>query len=484
MGNIRRTTVGSVPANSDINRDSPSPSGKQEQSDINERWPENFGSSTGESREEIESYKNVYDLVKDYPYWLALLNANPYKGFDVPESLFDQLGLSNKAKDKMMALRQEYMQYNADILAKFMEWQNSLPKEQREQLVQAGYNADLVEVSASKMTSDLPRGSAMQMPSGSTADDLMKVFDVATQTASAAIGGFATIATTLSQVSLNKAQKKNVDAGTDYTKKATDNLGLQGESLDIDNFGKSLDVAKRIYSNIAPRLENPKNPDEIMSAVSIQYPDAPKRVNDALKNYVNSREFQQGVNQAAADVKESESNFFENYMTAEDLNLLVRSPQYWLGIKTLTYETYQAQLKALDDYLDTLDVASQVRMSNEYTNYMATQYAVMNQYGLPASNVQTVIAANNAALSMYELQRQTARRNKLIIDAKWQEMSDSFDVLTNPDSSAWSRFWAAGSLTRSSYMTRWTDPQGLLGTPQVPTIASPQMPSFNLPSVK
>lgn len=484
MSNIRRTTVGSVPANSDINRDSASPSGKQEQSDINERWPENFGSSTGESREEIESYKNVYDLVKDYPYWLALLDANPYKGFDVPESLFDQLGLSNKAKDKMMALRQEYMQYNADILAKFMEWQNSLPKEQREQLVQAGYNADLVEVSASKMTSDLPRGSAMQMPSGSTADDLMKVFDVATTTASAAIGGFATIATTLSQVSLNKAQKKNVDAGTDYTKKATENLGLQGESLDIDVFGKSLDVAKRIYSNIAPRLENPKNPDEIMSAVSIQYPDAPKRVNDALRNYVNSREFQQGVNQAAADVKESESNFFENYMTAEDLNLLVRSPKYWLGIKNLTYETYQAQLKALDDYLDTLDVASQVRMSNEYTNYMATQYAVMNQYGLPASNAQTAIAANNAALSMYDLQKQTARRNKLMIDAKWQEMSDSFDVLTNPDASAWSRFWAAGSLTRSSYMTRWTDPQGLFGTPPGTSIPNPQMPNFNLPTVK
>lgn len=484
MSNIRRTTVGSVPANSDINRDSASPSGKQEQSDINERWPENFGSSTGETREEIESYKNVYDLVKDYPYWLALLDANPYKGFDVPESLFDQLGLSNKAKDKMMALRQEYMQYNADILAKFMEWQNSLPKEQREQLVQAGYNADLVEVSASKITSDLPRGTAMQMPSGSTADDLMKVFDVATTTASAAIGGFATIAGTISQVALNKAQKNNVDAGTDYTKKATENLGLQGESLDIDVFGKSLDVAKRIYSNIAPRLENPKNPDEIMSAVSIQYPDAPKRVNDALKNYVNSREFQSGVNQAAADVKQSESNFFENYMTAEDLNLLVRSPKYWLGIKQLSNETYQAQLKALDEYLDTLDVASQVRMSNEYTNYMATQYAVMNQYGLPSSNAQTAIAANNAALSMYELQRQTARRNKLMIDAKWQEMSDAFDVLINPDSSAWSRFWAAGSLTRSSYMTRWTDPQGLFGTPQGSTIANPQMPTFNLPTVK
>lgn len=484
MSNIRRTTVGSVPANSDINRDSASPSGKQEQSDINERWPDNFGSSTGESQEEINSYKNVYDLVKDYPYWLALLDANPYKGFDVPESLFDQLGLSNKAKDKMMALRQEYMQYNADILAKFMEWQNSLPKEQREQLVQAGYNADLVEVSASKMTSDLPRGTAMQMPSGSTADDLMKVFEVATTTVSAAVGSFGMIAGTISNLALNKAQKKNIEANTKNTEVNTENAELTGEGLNLDIFDKSLNVAKRIYSNIAPRLSNPKDPDEIMSAVSIQYPDAPERVNAALKNYVNSREFQSGLNQAEAEVKQTDSTFLENYMTNEDLNLLVRSPKYWLGIKQLTYDTYQAQLNALDDYLDTLDVASQVRMSNEYTNYMATQYAVMNQYGLPASNAQTAIAANNAALSMYELQRQTARRNKLMIDAKWQEMSDAFDILTDPDKSSWRRFWAAGSLSFGSYMTRWSDPQGLFGNPQATPIATPQMPSFNLPTVK
>ena len=80
--------------------------------------------------EDVESYRNVYEIIKNYPEWVALLNANPYTGFNIPESLFDKLGLSNKAKDKMNALRQEYMNYNAQILANFMNWKNSLPTTQ------------------------------------------------------------------------------------------------------------------------------------------------------------------------------------------------------------------------------------------------------------------------------------------------------------------------------------------------------------------
>ena len=98
-----------------------------EDTDIDDSWPEDFLDFSGESDSERDSYYNVFELVKDYPEWLAYLNANPYKGFNVPESLFDTLGLSNKAKDKMMALRSDYMAYNAQVLAEFMAWKNSLP---------------------------------------------------------------------------------------------------------------------------------------------------------------------------------------------------------------------------------------------------------------------------------------------------------------------------------------------------------------------
>ena len=78
-----------------------------------------------------QSYQNAYELMKNYPEWVAMLNANPYQGFDIPESLFDKLALSNKAKDKMNALKQEYLNYNAQILANFLNWKNSLPETQR-----------------------------------------------------------------------------------------------------------------------------------------------------------------------------------------------------------------------------------------------------------------------------------------------------------------------------------------------------------------
>ena len=63
------------------------------------------GGLSGYSSQESESYLNAYMLMKDYPQWVALLNANPYKGLNVPDSLFDRLGLSNKQQDKMIALR-------------------------------------------------------------------------------------------------------------------------------------------------------------------------------------------------------------------------------------------------------------------------------------------------------------------------------------------------------------------------------------------
>ena len=456
--------------------------------------------------EDVESYRNVYEIIKNYPEWVALLNANPYTGFNIPESLFDKLGLSNKAKDKMNALRQEYMNYNAQILANFMNWKNSLPTTQREQLNEAGYPSDLANVQPSNVPSEIPQGSnALAMPSGCTGEDLLNVVGTAAQMASMAIGGATAIMSTLSNVALQAAQKRNVDAQTEnlglqgdflveqtkLTKKQgvkvdteTANVKKQGESQDLSNFNSALDTAKRIYSNLAPSLKNPKDPDEIMSALSIQYPDAPASVNKALQNYVNSREFQSGLQAAETGLLDSQSAFMSSYMTNKDLQLLVGSPDYWLGIKNLTFKTYKKQLETIDDYLDTLDTVKMVRSQNAYYDYMTEYYTQLNSLGVPVKSAEAALAQNKASIASYDMQTDLANRNRSILTANFTKLQHNFEVLTNPDASAWSRWWAASSLQMIGTATRWSDPKITPSTvaPFSPTGVS--LPSIGIPSFK
>lgn len=456
--------------------------------------------------QDVESYMNVYELIKNYPEWVALLNANPYTGFNIPESLFDKLGLSNKARDKMNALRQEYLNYNAQVLANFMNWKNSLPETQREQLNEAGYASDLANVQPSNVPTEIPQGSnALAMPSGCTGEDLLQVVGTAAQMASMAVSGATAMISTISNVALQSAQKRNID-------KQTDNLGLQGdflveqteytkkqgekvsadtahikklmESADLSNFNQSLDIAKRIYSNLAPSLKNPKDANEIMAALSLQYPDAPVSVNKALQNYVNSREFQAGLQSAETGLLDNESAFMSSYMTNQDLKLLVGSPEYWLGIKNLTFKTYHKQLETIDDYLETLDTVKMVRSQNAYYDYMNEYYTQLNTLGVPSLSAQAAVSQNNASIASYDMQSDLALRNRAILTAHFTKLSDNFDTLTNPESSAWSRYWAAQSMLVSGMSTRWSDPK------ISPTVVSPysptgvSLPTIGIPSFK
>ena len=435
----------------------------------------NIGGLSGYSSQESESYLNAYMMMKDYPQWVALLNANPYKGLNVPDSLFDRLGLSNKQQDKMIALRQEYMNYNAQILANFMNWKNSLPVTQREQLAEAGYSADLANVEPSSLPSDIPIGSnALAMPSGSTAEELMQVVGSAaslfTTGASVALG----VMQTLSTIGVNDAQRENL-------KKA-------GQGLDLNNFSSSLDAAKRIYSNLAPRLEKPKDPNEIMASFSLQYPDAPESVNKALKNYVNSREFQEGLIEADTKILDKESAFNQSYMTNEDLRLLVGSPEYWLGIRKLSNETYMKQMKEINEYLDTLDTVTQVRSSNEYYDYIMQYYNELTQVGVPSLSAQAALMQNNAAISTYQMQKSFAERNRSVLETQNKQMQEYFDVLTDDNANEWKKFWAASFLLSNSFLTRFTDPSAGNGTAVAPFspvgMSQPTLPSFSLPTMK
>lgn len=463
-------------------------------------------SSSSSSPDEYDNYASIYEMMKNYPQWLALLDANPYKGLNVPESLFDKIGLSNKAKDKMLALKQEYLNYNAQILANFLNWYNSLPSTQREQLSEAGYAADLANVSQSSLPSEIPQGSnALAMPSGCTAEDLLQVVGTASQMATMAIGGATAIMSTLSTVGLQAAQKRNVDKQTDNlglqgdflveqtnlinkqgekVEAETKNVKRQGESQDLANFNASLDTAKRIYSNLAPSLKNPKDPDEIMSALSIQYPDATESVNRALQNYVNSREFQSGLQAAESGLLDTQSAFMSSYMTNKDLNLLVGSPEYWLGIKNLTFKTYKKQLETIDDYLETLDTVKMVRSQNAYYDYMNEYYTQLNALGVPALSAEAAISQNKASIASYDMQTDLASRNRAILTANFTKLQENFDVLTNPDASSWSRWWAASSLQMTGTATRWSDPKMNPSTVAPFSPSGVTLPSIGIPSFK
>ena len=425
--------------------------------------------------EDVESYRNVYEIIKNYPEWVALLNANPYTGFNIPESLFDKLGLSNKARDKMNALRQEYLNYNAQILANFMNWKNSLPTSQREQLNEAGYASDLANVQPSNVPTEIPQGSnALAMPSGSTGEELMQVIGTAASLFSSGASIALGVMQTVANIGLIDKQKEN--------------LGKVGEGLDLSNFETSLNTAKRIYSNLAPSLKNPKDPNEILAAVSLQYPDAPESVNKALKNYINSREFQEGLLEAETGLQAQESAFHQSFMTNEDLKMLVGSPEYWLGIRKIAGETYIKQIEKINDYLDTLDVVTQVRSSNAYYDYINQYYTELSSLGVPSLSAQTAVMQNRAALATYDMQRSLAERNKSMLEIKNQEMQEYFDKLTSVDTSAWTKWWAAFQLTNSSFISRWTDPNaaGASGPQPFSPVGfnQPSMPSLSLPYFK
>ena len=435
----------------------------------------NTGGLSGYSGQEAESYLNAYMMMKDYPQWVALLNANPYKGLNVPDSLFDRLGLSNKQQDKMIALRQEYMNYNAQILANFMNWKNSLPSTQREQLTEAGYAADLANVEPSSLPSDIPIGSnALAMPSGSTAEELMQVVGSAASLFSTGASIALGVMQTLSTIGVNDAQRENL-------KKA-------GQGLDLNNFTSSLDAAKRIYSNLAPRLEKPKDPNEIMASFSLQYPDAPESVNKALKNYVNSREFQEGLIEADTKILDKESAFNQSYMTNEDLKVLVGSPEYWLGIRKISNKVYMDQVKKLDDYLDTLDTVTFARSQNAYMDYIMQYYDELTSLGVPGLSAQAAVSQNKAAISTYQMQKSFAERNRSVLETQNKRMQEYFDVLESDKASEWNKFWAASFLLSNSFLTRVTDPSSSNGTAVSPFspvgMSQPALPSFSLPTMK
>ena len=194
------------------------------------------------------------------------------------------------------------------------------------------------------------------------------------------------------------------------------------------------------------------------------------------------------MNQAETKVLDSDSAFNQSYMTNEDLRLLVGSPEYWLGIRKLSNETYMKQMKEIDEYLDTLDTVTQVRSSNAYYDYIMQYYNELTQVGVPALSAEAAFMQNKAAIATYDMQKSFAERNRSVLETQNKRMQEYFDVLTDDKASEWKKFWAASFLLSNSFLTRVTDPSAGNGTAVAPFspvgMSHPTIPSFSLPTMK
>lgn len=347
---------------------------------------ENFGTSVGESKEDVASYQNVYEIIKQYPEWVARLDANPYKGFDAPASLWDNLGLSNKQKDKMLAYQQAYREYNAEILRQFNEWYNSLPSSQREQYVEAGYNADLMNVQPSRMSEGAPQVNASpdEMESGSSAEQL-----------------FSSITSIMSLIS------GGVTAGLGAMQsiKQIRKLSTDTEAQDLANFSTAYGIAKTIYGDTAPKPES--DDSSITPSFKLHLKDAPKKIQDIVDSFGDSRGFTTALNTAIKTESDSSSDVVESAMRNEQLEVLYGTPEVWKDLRMMYRQAQRLQYQNLTDYYGALDTALMARSANAQSQ---SSVDFFEHYDSSAS-ADVTNKQNSAAL-------QSLRYQKALIDSK------------------------------------------------------------------
>lgn len=355
-----------------------------------------FGLSSGYSSESIGSYQNVYELLKDYPEWLARLDANPYKGFDVPASFWDDLGLSNKQKDKMAAYEQAYREYNAEILRQFIDWQNSLPQTQREQYVEAGYNADLMQVSPSSGTDGAPQVNASpdELVSGNSAEEIFQSIGTIMNVITAGVNAG------LSAINTIKGVKK---IGAEI-----DKINADVETTNLSNYEKSVLIAKTLYGDLYPETKS----GELSPASKIVLAGAPKSVQDALDSLAGSRGFETAVNESVAASTKSKSDVVDAQIYSEQVETLYGSPQTWKKLRVMYNDAHLRQYEYLRDFYGALDAAESARASNAQSKSSADFF---ESYDAKRAG-DTVNAQNNVAL-------QSLRYQKSLIDQKLQMLS-------------------------------------------------------------
>lgn len=459
-GNDTTIDENNTPQTGPIRRVNPNIGQKQDTSEIDKVFGEYGGDDvSGYSSSEVQSYQQVYEAVKDYPQWLSLLKANPYVGFTAPQSFWDSLGLSSKAKDKLAAYQQAYKEYNADVLLKFMSWKNSLPETQREQQVSAGYNPDTIDAQPSSVSTDAPAINAdpSAIESDSTAQQYMSMVGAALSTLSAVISGGTSIAMTSAHLVAQGITNDKIKSDT--------------EAQNLANFQKAYDIAKTIYGETSEPVKG--NLGELKPARKFALKDAPKSINDMLNSFQNTRGYDTKVDESVAAATTAQTGVITADMDKEQTEVLYGDKETWQELRELHAKASKLNLENTMAYLELYDPLLSAGAQNKYNTYMRDFYMTLN--GADAGASQNEYVKNLRA---------SLEANKLAIQCKMKMAQIKAQIIDKLFDTAVNGNWfesklAKGALTAADIASDYFG----VGTPAATPNSAVTGSSFGLPTI-
>ncbi len=423
-----------------------------------------FGVASGESDSERMAYDNAYKAMKDYPEWIALLDQNPYTGFMAPESFFDSLGLSNKAKDKLNAYRQAYKEYIADVLLKFMSWKNSLPETQRQQIVQAGYNPDTIDVQPSSISADSfdVKADPAAIESDSTGQQLLSVVGSVMSTMSAVVTGGTAIAQTVSNLTAQQISNRSVRADV--------------ERKELENFKSAYDIAKTIYGETSDPVKS--KPGEIAPSTKFDLTNAPNSVSKILNDFQHTRGFAIAQSKSVSESNQADTNVMSTEIEKEQTDVLYGNKDTWQNLKQLHADATRMNLENIDAYLELYDPLLSAKYQNSYNKYMKDFYS--NLEGHSAAQSQNDLV-NNLRKSL-ELNKKVIETKRKMVEIRSQMVDSLFQ--TAIDGNWWQSKAAKAGLMALDFGGDYLG----IGSPAATPISSnavgaPTTPAVSIPNI-
>lgn len=359
-------------------------------------------------------YVNAYKLFKNFPEWISRLNSNPWTYFHVPSTIFDEFGLSNKANNKIAAYQQNYNTYISNLVNEFFNWKNSLPETQREQLNEAGYNADLANVGQSQVsTPNINPTDPSQLAAGNVGEELMNIVGGACSVVSAGISTVLAIGSTMSSIGLQMSQKKGID--------------LVNAGKELSNFEQARNLAKALYGATAG---NP-SPDVL--------DDAPEMVRKAYEQGLGTNDFEVSRLQSSRDLSRSDTDWMLQTMRYENVKDLFGDDEYWRGTYKIAQEAYNESVQKYRDYVEAFDSVTQARSQNGYNDYMQKFYS-----GLDADTAALLMnEQNSVAFDSLRVQALLIKRNLAIYENDWANIKKHFETLTDKNANKFQKMMSS-----------------------------------------
>lgn len=376
-------------------------------------FDDDYGYRSGESSEERKMYNNAYNAMSDYPEWIALLDQNPYSGFMAPMSFFDNLGLSNQAKDKLNSYRQAYKEYISDVLLKFMSWKNSLPATQRQQQVQAGYNPDTIDVQPSSISADSfgINADPTAIESGSSGMQIMQVIGSAMSIMSSVVSGGTAIAQTTSNLIAQNLSNRSVRADVD--------------KKELDNFKTAYEMAKTIFAETSEPVS--ASDGEIKPSTKYDLKSAPKSISEMLNQFQHSRGYETAQANSVAESNEAGTAVMSSSMEKEQTDVLYGNRESWINLKQLHAEATRLNLENIDAYLQIYDPLLAAANQNAYSKYMKEFYSNLNGFSAAMSQNELVQNLRDSLMlnkKVIECKRKMVEIRSQMVDSLFQTAID------------------------------------------------------------